>query len=166
MFNIIIFNIGKYLRNLKRYLRNKKCDREKIKKKDPHTTKNAKRSHYRHTLKCNKSKYKCLIYLVARYAHFRIIMLNGIYITCIYISIHILTDVAPIRNANILVIDVTVIETPADFSDNATRSVAGSLLSAGERLSIDCKSFHYSQFTKTIHNDLFYNSFELQNESQ
>ena len=93
-------------------------------------------------------------------------MLNGIYITCIYISIHILTDVAPIRNANILVIDVTVIETPADFSDNATRSVAGSLLSAGERLSIDCKSFHYSQFTNTIHNDLGYNSFTLQNESQ
>ena len=79
--------------------------------------------------------------MIARYADIRIIMLNGIYITCIYISIHILTEVAPIRNANILVIDVTVIETPADFSDNATRSVAGSLLSAGERLSIDCKSF-------------------------
>ena len=54
MFNIIIFNIGKYLRNPKRYLRNKKCDREKIKEKDPHTTKNAKRSYYRHALKCNE----------------------------------------------------------------------------------------------------------------
>ena len=87
--------------------------------------------------------------MVLRYAHFRIIMLNGIYIPCIYRSIHILTDVAPIRNANILVIDVTVIETPADLSDNATRSVAGSLLSTGERLSIDYKSFHDSQVTKT-----------------
>ena len=67
----------------------------------------------------------------------------------IHVFIHILTDVAPIRNANILVIDVTVIETPADLSDNATRSVAGSLLSTGERLSIDYKSFHDIQVTKS-----------------
>ena len=86
--------------------------------------------------------------MIVRYAHFRIKLLLGIYIPCIYISINILTDVAPIRNANILVIDVTVIETPADFSDNATRSVAGSLLSTGERLSIDYKSFHYIQVSK------------------
>ena len=72
-------------------------------------------------------------------------MLNGRYTPCIYISIHILTDVAPIRNANILVIDVTVIETPADFSDNATRSVAGSLLSAVQRLSIDYQGFDHEE---------------------
>ena len=59
--HIIIYNIWSYLGNLKRYLRNKKCDREKIKKKDPHATKNAKGSYYRHALKCNKSKYKCSI---------------------------------------------------------------------------------------------------------
>ena len=67
----------------------------------------------------------------------------------IHVFIHILTDVAPIRNANILVIDVTVIETPADLRANATRSVAGSLFSTGERLSIDYKSFHKSQVIKT-----------------
>ena len=151
--HIIICNIWKYLGNLKRYLRNKKCDREKIKKKDPHTTKNAERSYYRHALKCSKLKYKCLISLITRYLHIRILLMNGINIPCIYICIDILTDVAPIRNANILVIDVTVIETPADLSANATRSVAGSFLSTGERLSIDYKDFHYYQATE-IHSHL------------
>ena len=54
-----------------------------------------------------------------------------------FFFILILTEVAPIRKANIFVIDVTVIDTPAYFSVNAIRSCAGRRLSATERLSID-----------------------------
>ena len=47
------------------------------------------------------------------------------------------TEVAPIKKANIFVIEVTVMETPANFNANPTLSYAGSCFSFSVRLSID-----------------------------
>ena len=52
-------------------------------------------------------------------------------------SLTLFTVVPPIKNANISVIEATVIETPACFNASATLSVGGDLFSISDRLSID-----------------------------
>ena len=63
--------------------------------------------------------------------------ISFLYFYLYFYSYRILTEVAPIKKANIFVIDVTVMDTPASLSAKPTLSYAGRRFSSGVRLSID-----------------------------